>query len=379
MKTKPRIKIAVASDDWKGVFTPVRATGIIASAIRGSVGTEHVTVSCRPITDGGSGFLSTLSTSMSGQQKTAKVTGPLGDRVEAKWFMTSDGVAIIGASEANGLTLVPEARRDPRITTTHGVGTLIKRAIDAGAKHVFVGIGGSSTNDGGAGALQALGVIFHQGRRQIKAPINGGMLKQITAVELDGIAGRLANVTILCDVDNPLCGEHGAAHTFGAQKGATTVEARNDLDSALAHFAELLGKTAESNEPGCGAAGGLGFGLTLGGAKLKPGAAEVLKIVGFDEAVQNARFVITGEGSVDAQTLHGKGPITVARRVAELGGRTIALTGVLGRGHEKCVGPGLFEAVHSVCGPNLTRDASLQDPEGHLKALVQRVIVPMLM
>src|SRR5690606_26050010 len=332
-----------------------------------------------PVADGGEGWVETLVRATSGRLVTRQVTGPLGEPVEAQYgLFQQDGedVAVIEMAAASGLTLVPPDRRDPRVTTTRGTGELIRDALDQGARRLLVGIGGSATNDGGAGMAQALGVRFLDeagaelppggaalarlarvdlsgldprlaqtegvGACEVDNPLTGergapagygppkgaapqvGQELGVARVDLSGLDPRLAQteVVVACDVDNPLTGERGAAAVYGPQKGATP-EMVQELDAALAHFADVvegvIGRSLREL-PGAGAAGGLGFGLmAFAGARLQRGIELALETLQADRHFAWASLVITGEGRIDRQTLHGKVPFGVARRAAAFG------------------------------------------------------------
>ncbi len=252
---------------------------------------------------------------------------------------------------ASGLELVPPDARNPLVTTTFGVGELIRAALDDGARRFIIGIGGSATNDGGAGMLQALGVRFlDAGGRDLA--LGGGALADLERIDLSGLDPRLAAcaIEVACDVDNPLVGPHGASAIFGPQKGATPEMVRV-LDANLARYAALIERTigkSVADMPGAGAAGGLGAGLhAFLGARLRPGIEIVMGAVEMDRVVADADLIVTGEGRLDGQTIHGKTPIGVASVAERHGKPVIAIAGSLGRGFEAVYDHGIA-AVFSV-------------------------------
>ena len=318
------MRVVIAPDSFKGSLSAVEVAEALARGVRRAWPAAQVEL--LPVADGGEGWVETLVRATGGRLVTRQVTGPLGEPVEAQYgLFQQDGeeVAVIEMAAASGLTLVPPDRRDPRVTTTRGTGELIRDALDQGARRLLVGIGGSATNDGGAGMAQALGVRFLD-EAGAELPPGGAALARLARVDLSGLDPRLAQteVVVACDVDNPLTGERGAAAVYGPQKGATP-EMVQELDAALAHFADVVeGVIGRSFRelPGAGAAGGLGFGLmAFAGARLQRGIELALETLQADRHFAWASLVITGEGRIDRQTLHGKVPFGVARRAAAFG------------------------------------------------------------
>jgi glycerate kinase len=287
--------------------------------------------------------------------------------VEAAWgWLPQSHTAIIEMAEASGLQLVPVAQRDACISSTFGTGQLIRAALDAGAQRVILAIGGSATNDGGAGAMQALGVKLLDFQGQTLSP--GGLaLAQLARVDLSDIDPRLAQVRfdIAADVNNPLCGPHGASAIFGPQKGASPAQVEQ-LDRALGHFADHCAKALEKDvreEPGSGAAGGLGFAAkAFLGAQFKAGVEVVAELVGLADAVAGADLVITGEGRFDAQTLRGKTPFGVARIAREHGVPVIVIAGTLGEGYQALYEHGIDAAFALASGPMTLEQACAEAP-----------------
>ena len=299
-----------------------------------------------PIADGGEGTVEALVLATGGRVIAEKVTGPLGDKVEANWGLLGDGeTAVIEMAAASGLTLVPKERRNPRVTTTYGTGQLVKAALDRGIRKLVIGIGGSATNDGGTGLARALGVRFlDAGGRDLAE--GGAALAGLASIDMTGLDPRLTETQIMvaCDVDNPLCGPRGATAVYGPQKGATP-DMLVELDAALANYAAVAkaatGKDVATS-PGAGAAGGLGAGLMFfTAATLRPGVEIVLEATGFAALVREAALVITGEGNTDFQTAHGKAPVGVAKVAKRFGVPAVCLSGGLGKGCDAVLEQGI--------------------------------------
>ncbi|WP_324831833.1 glycerate kinase [Pseudomonas saxonica] len=354
------MKIVIAPDSFKDSLSAEKVADAIAAGLADALPHAHL-VSC-PMADGGEGTVEAIVAAGNGQLRRNHVQGPLGESVEAHWGWLPDShTAIIEMAEASGLQRVPVSQRDARISSTFGTGELIRAALDAGAQRIILAIGGSATNDAGAGALQALGLGLFDAERQPLAP--GGLaLSRLAHIELSGLDLRLADVRfeIAADVNNPLCGEHGASAIFGPQKGATPEHVRL-LDQALGHFADhcatVLPKDVR-DEPGSGAAGGLGFAAkAFFGAEFRAGVEVVAELVGLAEAVKDADLVITGEGRFDAQTLRGKTPFGVARIAQAKGVPVVVLAGTLGEGYQTLYAHGINAAFAVTSGPMSLEDA----------------------
>ncbi|MCK4241573.1 MAG: glycerate kinase, partial [Candidatus Atribacteria bacterium] len=263
-----------------------------------------------------------------------KVTDPLGCEVLAHYGILGDKkTAVIEMAEASGLTLVPENKRNPLITTTYGTGQLIKVALDQGCRKMIIGIGGSATNDAGAGMVQALrGKILDKNGEEIG--FGGGELKKVFRIDIKYLDNRLSKTKVLIasDVSNPLCGPKGASRVYGPQKGATP-EVIEELDESLAHFAEIIKRDLNKDIkdiPGAGAAGGLGAGLmAFLDAELRPGIEIIIEIVKLEQAIKDADLVITGEGKIDSQTIYGKAPIGVAKIAKKYNVPVIAVAAII--------------------------------------------------
>ncbi|MEA2635562.1 MAG: glycerate 2-kinase [Chloroflexota bacterium] len=327
------MRIVVAPNAFKGSLSAVEAAEAIGEGIR--VVARDAELVLVPIADGGDGTVDALVAATQGERRTLRVRGPLSDPVDAEYGLIDGGsTAVIEMAKAAGLALVPTDKRDPRVTTTHGVGELLQHAYDDGARRFIVGIGGSATNDGGAGMAQALGYHLLD-ENGLELPPGGLALKRLARIQVGGVHAnwKETEVDVACDVTNPLTGPRGASAVYGPQKGATP-EMVAELDEALHHFAEIirrdLGVDVEQL-PGAGAAGGLGAGLVAFlGARLQPGAEMVMQALHLDERLAGAQLVITGEGRLDSQTARfGKGPAAVARHAKNAGIPVVAIGGSL--------------------------------------------------
>ncbi len=348
------MRIIVAPDSFKGSLTAREAAQAMARGIR-QVFPESEILEI-PIADGGEGTVEALVAATRGALRHTTVRGPLGEPVDAAWGVLGDGrTAVIEMAAASGLTRVPAGRRDPRITSTFGTGELVRAALEAGLRRIILGIGGSATNDGGAGLARALGARFLDADR-LDLPEGGAALARLARIEVSGLDSRLSETELLvaCDVDNPLCGPRGASAIYGPQKGATP-EMVADLDAALGVFAGVAARATGRDVariPGAGAAGGLGAGLLFfTPARLRPGVAIVLDAAGFEALAQDADLVITGEGRTDAQTAMGKAPVGVAAAAKRQGVPVICLSGGLGEGADDVLAQGIDALAATVPGP----------------------------
>ncbi|MBI5590727.1 MAG: glycerate kinase [Deltaproteobacteria bacterium] len=326
------MKIIIAPDSYKESLTALEVATEIEAGFR-EVFPDADFIKL-PMADGGEGTVAAMVAATRGKLVAVDVTGPLGEAVKACYGLTGDGkTAVIEMAEASGLALVAPNLRNPLKTTTHGTGELIKAALDAGARHLIIGIGGSATNDGGAGMLQALGVKLkdHAGR---KIGFGGGELANLDRIDIGYMDPRLkaCRIEAACDVNNPLTGPDGASAVFGPQKGATP-EMVAQLDANLTRYARLISRDLGiqvDSVPGAGAAGGVGAALlAFFGAELRPGIEIVVEAVGLEAAVRDADLVITGEGRIDSQTIHGKTPMGVARVAKRCGKPVIGIAGSL--------------------------------------------------
>ena len=353
------MKVIVAPNSFKGSLSASQAAAAIAQGVRQALPDADVVEI--PVADGGEGTVEALVSARQGTYREVKVEGPLGDPVRASYGLIDEGrTAVVELASASGLTLIPSERRDPRQASTYGFGQLLEAARRQGLASIIAGIGGSATNDGGAGMAQALGYrLLDAGGRDL--PRGGAALAQLDRIDPSGFdpGWRSVSVMVACDVTNPLTGPHGASYVYGPQKGAGP-DAVRELDQALSHFAEViehdLGRQV-ADIPGAGAAGGAGAGLVAFlDARLVRGAPLVVDASGFDQALQGAGLVITGEGRVDGQTAFGKAPGEVARRAKAAGIQTLLLAGSKGPGWETLSSMGVTRVV------TLVTDG---DPEGH--------------
>ncbi|MBR8651909.1 glycerate kinase [Achromobacter sp. Marseille-Q0513] len=358
------MKIVIAPDSFKESISAPAAAEAIARGVKAAFpGAQTV---CVPMADGGEGTVEAVLAAASGEARMQTVNDALGHKVDAAWGMLADGTAVIEMAAASGLELIAPARRDPMRASSHGVGELILAALDAGARHIILGLGGSATNDAGAGMLTALGARLLDAEGH-SLPPGGGALARIAAIDIRGLDSRLAGVRIdvACDVDNPLCGPQGASHVFGPQKGATPEQVR-ELDQALARFADICARSLEADHrdaPGAGAAGGLGFAAkAFLDARFRPGVEIVAELGGLAQVVEGATLVFTGEGRMDAQTLRGKTPAGVARIARQAGVPVVALAGSLGEGYEALHACGISAAFSLAPGP-ITLQQALNDAE----------------
>ncbi len=342
---------AVAMDSFKGSLSSVCAGEAVRRGIlRACPQAQVVTV---PIADGGEGTMEAYLAACGGRRVERTVTGPMGEPVHAAYAVLPDGTAVIETAQASGLTLVPEDGRDPCRATTRGTGELAADAIAHGARQLILGIGGSATNDGGAGFLRALGVRFLDADGA-ELPEGGAALTRLARIDLSGLRLEGCRIRVACDVDNPLCGARGASAVFGPQKGASRGDVEM-LDRSLGHYAGIMARTIGDDlreEPGTGAAGGLGFALrAVCGAELVPGAQLLLETAHFDGLLEHAECVITGEGATDAQTAFGKAPVGVAHRARAHGLPAFILSGKLGEGYEAVYREGVTAAFSIAQGP----------------------------
>ncbi len=369
------LRIIVAPDSFKGSLSALAAAQAMARGIR-TVFPEAEVIEL-PIADGGEGTVEALVAATGGTLHRTAVRGPLGEPVDAAWGLLGDGrTAVVEMAAASGLTLVPEERRDPRLTDTSGTGELVQAALDAGLRRLILGIGGSATNDGGAGFARALGVRFLDAAGR-DLPGGGAALARLARVDLAGLDSRLAETELLvaCDVDNPLCGPRGASAVYGPQKGATP-EVVRELDAALTTYARIARRDTGrevAETPGAGAAGGLGAGLLFfTPAQLRPGVEIVLEAVGFEDQVRGADLVFTGEGRTDAQTAMGKAPVGVAAAAKRQGVPVVCLSGGLGEDADAVLGRGIDALAGLPPGP-MSLEACLSAGAPLLEAAAARV------
>jgi glycerate kinase len=370
------VRVLVAPDKFAGTLSAVEAAAAIAEGWRRSA-PDDVVVQV-PLADGGPGFLDVLHASLGGELLELEVGGPLGEPVPAAVLLVGT-TAYVESAQACGLHLVPAARRDPGVTTTWGVGQLVGHAVDAGARRIVVGLGGSGTNDAGAGMLAALGAtaVDAEGRDATAALRGGGAgLRAATRVDLGPALARIGEVELVAssDVNNPLLGLRGATNGFGPQKGADQA-AVMVLEGSLEAFAAAVGRRSDGKDPavalGAGAAGGLGYALLHLGAVRVPGIATVQETVRLDDRITDADVVVTGEGSFDWQSLRGKVVAGVAGAALEQGRGCVVLAGRVEVGRREYAATGV-SAAYSVVDVAGSAEAAMAEPAARLADLAER-------
>ncbi|MEV8589228.1 glycerate kinase [Streptomyces sp. NPDC051180] len=338
--------VLVAADKFKGSLTAVQVAERVTAGLRRVV--PGLSVETLPVADGGDGTVA-AAVAAGFERREVRVTGPLGEQVTAA-FALRGTTAVVEMAEASGLQLLPRGVFAPLTATTYGSGELLRAALDAGATTLAFGVGGSATTDGGAGMLAALGARFLDADGEPVGP-GGAALADLATADLAGLDPRFADVDLILasDVDNPLTGPKGAPAVYGPQKGATPDDVRT-LDAALAHFATVLEKAVGPKAaeaalaPGAGGAGGIGYGALILGASFRPGIELMLEVLGFAPALERATLVITGEGSLDEQTLHGKAPAGVAAAARAAGKDVVAVCGRLALSPEALGAAGIRRA-----------------------------------
>jgi glycerate kinase len=369
------VKILICPDSFKESLPALE----VARQIEAGIGDALPDAECRlaPMADGGEGTVAAMVAGLGGRLCRKMVTGPLGSPVNAVYGLSGDGRrAIIEMAAAAGLALVPPAQRDPSRTTSFGLGELIADALDQGARHLIIGIGGSATNDGGAGMAQALGVGLRDGAG-MPLPYGGGGLERLAEIDMAKLDKRLGEcrIEVACDVDNPLTGPRGASVVFAPQKGADAAMVER-LDAGLSHFAGIIRQQLGMDVaalPGGGAAGGLGAGLhAFLGAELRPGVEIITEAIGLPALIGWADLIITGEGRLDGQSLGGKVPVGIARAAARLGKPVIVIAGSLGDGAEGLETAGITAMVSCVPGP-CTLEAALVGAADNIRRTARNV------
>lgn len=364
------MKIIIAPDSFKGSLSASRAAEMMSRACtRVFGGCETV---CMPVADGGEGTLEAIVGAAGGEYVRCQVTGPLWQRVDTAYGLIDGGkTAVIEMAQASGITLAQPG--DPIKATSYGTGELISRAIQGGAERLLVGIGGSATNDGGMGMLSALGAVFRDGDGNVLKGCGGDLEK---AAGVDASALPKADITVICDVTNPLLGDNGATYVYGPQKGAAG-EIKERLEAGMTNYARVMRDAgfAECDFSGAGAAGGVGYALAgIMGARLMPGIDAVLDAVGFDRALCGADLVLTGEGRLDSQSIkYGKVPAGIARRCRATGIPAIAIAGSLGEGAEDYFDEGVT-SVESLANAPLTLDYAMEHAGELLEAAAVRAL-----
>jgi glycerate 2-kinase len=370
------MRVVVAPDKFKGSLTAIEAAaamsrGVLAAAPAAAI--DQV-----PMADGGEGTVDALVAATGGSYREAVVTGPLGEAVRARFGVLGDGrTAVLEMAAASGLVLVPASKRDPLLASTRGTGELLLAAISEGAQRLILGIGGSATNDGGAGLAQALGFrLLDDAGAEL--PPGGGSLGRLHRIDSSGRRREIEGVAIdvACDVTNPLCGPDGASAVFGPQKGATPAMVET-LDANLRHFASIAARDLGVeilDLPGSGAAGGLGGGLAaFAGGTLRPGVDIVIEAVKLSDRLQSADLCLTGEGALDNQSAFGKTAVGVARMARALDCPTLALAGSIGPGAEAVLQLGI-DAYFSICPGPISQEEAMTRGSLLLERATEQVV-----
>lgn len=369
------MNILIASDSYKGSLSTTEAAYHIQK------GVQRVFPNARfqtiPMADGGEGTVQAMVSSLGGRYETAAVTGPMGEPVNAVFGILDNGCAVLEMAAASGLLLVPPGKKNILAATTYGTGELLKKAMDMGCGDIYIGIGGSATNDGGIGMAQALGAHFLDKSGE-EVGFGGGELSKICTIDVSKLDVRLRDtrITVMCDVDNPLCGEKGASVVYGPQKGADP-ELAALLDRGLSHLADIMvlcGLSDLRDMPGAGAAGGLGMGLAgFTGAGLRSGIEAVLHASGFEDRLKWADIVITGEGRIDEQSAYGKVPTGISKYAVKHHVPVIAVAGCIGKGADTVYAHGIDTIESCVYAPGTLEDA-LFNAASNVEAAAERVM-----
>lgn len=369
------MKIVIAPDSYKESLSAPDVARVIEKGFREIF--PDATYVRVPLADGGEGTVEAMIAATQGNERHARVAGPLNTPVDAVWGLSGDGsTAFIEMAAASGLALVPHEKRDPLLTTSYGTGELITQALDHGAKSIVIGIGGSATNDGGVGMMQALGVHFLDSDNQ-EIGRGGGSLHQLAQIDISGIDPRLADCTVrvACDVTNPLIGPQGASRVFGPQKGATETMITT-LDDNLAHYAEVIARTFDVDVkqfPGAGAAGGMGAALKVFlHAELRRGIDVVTQALHLEDQIHDCTLVVTGEGRLDSQSVNGKVPVGVASIAKKYDKPVIAIAGSLHPDVDVVYQHGI-DAIFSVLSALSTREEAFSGASDNIYRTARNV------
>ncbi|HJO94987.1 MAG TPA: glycerate kinase [Victivallales bacterium] len=370
------MKIIIAPNAFKDCLSSPEVADAIESGIK-KILPDSVTEKI-PVADGGDGLIDVLLDPLNGKIINTCVTGPRFKKINSEFFYSeSKHIAVIEMAKASGLALLKNSERDVTQTTSFGTGELIKKAIKLGAEHIYIGIGGSATNDGGMGLANALGIEFYDKNRNRLSPI-GNSLNSIDYIDFSNLNGNVKNIKIdiICDVDNPLIGPNGAAHIYGPQKGATKDQIAF-LDRGLTNFANVIKKQRDidiTKFPGGGAAGGIGGGLVgMFNASLRPGIEVVLELLNFSGRLQNANLVITAEGQIDNQTIYGKAPAGVAKMAKNKNIPCIAIAGGVGDNVDNLYDIGI-KSIFSICPGPVTLDRSIKNGAKYITNITEQII-----
>jgi glycerate 2-kinase len=369
------MKVVIAIDSFKGCCTTLEAANAVERGIR--YYRDDIKTKILPIADGGEGTVETLVKSLNGKYIEVDVLNPIGKKIKSRYGILPGNIAVIEMAAASGLTLISEEEYNPLISTTFGTGQLIRDALDKGCTTIFIGLGGSATNDGGVGMAQALGVSFKNKQNQ-EIGFGGGELKAIESINISKLDPRVENteIVILSDVTNPLCGKNGAANVYGPQKGATP-RMIQILDDNLKYFGSVINEQLSidvMNLSGGGAAGGLGAGLVaFCQAKIHSGVEKIIEFIGLEEHLQDADLLITGEGRIDSQTINGKVALGVARKAKKYGVPVIAIVGSIGEGAEIVYNHGI-DAIVDIISEPMTLENALENGISLLEKTSERTM-----
>lgn len=369
------MKVVIAPDSYKGSLTAMEVANCIEEGIKRY--NKNIEVVKVPMADGGEGTVQALVDATGGRIINLKVCDPLLREVDSFYgILGDDNTAIIEMAAASGINLLNGNELNPLITSTYGTGQIINDAIERGCKNIIVGIGGSGTNDGGAGMLRALGIRFlnEEGR---DIPEGGAALKELYSIDKKNFNKRISkcNIKVACDVDNPLCGLNGASHVFGPQKGASNEDIKL-LDEALNQYSKIIKKEFNIdvlNIPGSGAAGGSGAAFLAIGSKLERGIDIVINETKLQTMIESADIVFTGEGRIDFQTKFGKAPYGVAKEAKKNGLPVIAICGEIGEGYDELYNHG-FTSIFSIVNKPMTLEESIKDSKKLISDVSERIV-----
>jgi glycerate kinase len=367
------MKILVASDSFKGTLTSLEVGQIIESELRDDHNIDIV-----PVSDGGEGFLGSMRLVFPGDERTVRCPDPLGKEISCSYIISDGGIALIESAAACGLGLLADRDRNPMRAGTYGLGVLMRDALHQGVRTIYIGLGGSMTNDGGAGLMRALGVklLDDEGKEILQE--GGRVLKSIAELDLSGLDMRAkeARIIVIGDVDNPLLGERGATRVYGPQKGADAVMVE-DLEAGMVRYAAVVSQkfgVDYSDDPGVGAAGGLGFCLrAFLGARIYRGIEAMIELAGLEERVRGYDLIITGEGKLDRQTGSGKVPLGILRLGERYRVPVICLCGV-----DESGGAYSFERVFPIVPGHGTMEESLAETGTRFRKLIREELIPWL-
>ncbi len=369
------MKMLLASDSYKGSLTTMQVAEQIKKGVRKVF--PEAEFMCVPVADGGEGTVETMVTHLGGEYRTVKVTAPDGSKIDARYGILKNGIAVIEMAAASGLPIIPKEKRNVMTATTYGTGEMIKAALAEECEQIYIGVGGSATNDGGVGMAQALGYSFLD-RNGKEVGFGGGELEKIEKIDSSGADPRLKKkkIVVMSDVVNPLCGKSGAAAIYGPQKGASPKQVE-ELDRGLKHLANLIREQMGINLeelPGAGAAGGLGAGLVaFAGAEIRSGIKTVLELANFREKLDWADLVITGEGKIDSQSVLGKVISGISQMAKEKNIPVIAVSGAIEYGAEVIYDKGVSTMEAAVC-KTMQLDEAVRNADTLVENAVERVM-----